>query len=327
MSNSRIFYGLQNVSISTDDTAGNLQTIRGVQSVGTSSTTNIETFSSFGSIAATSILQDMDLEITMEVGIGSWTTALSRIGYAGFSSGFFDTTKKVRITYDVGGTTKYVELNAILTSYSAQLGTDGPATESLTFQNAGNAGFGTETAGTTPLPEAPSSLDLCGVFTRPDMHNFHRKYRADCCSTAGPVLNTVSNATSWSISMDASNEKVSVLGQSMPFGKFASFPVETSMEVEMHLDPSSSMGSFNSGSVTSGTLADVCYDPTVILGPDGSSATSKSWNLHRARQSGQSRSGGDVGGGNVTVSESYTGYNDLGHDSDLSTGTTEAPSA
>lgn len=327
MSNKRIFYGLQNVSISPDDDPANLVDIRGVQSVGTSSTTNIETFSAFGSIAATSILQDMDLEITMEVGIGSWTTALSRIGYDGFNSGFFDTTKVVRITYDVGGTTKYVELDAILTSYSAQMGTDGPATESLTFQNAGNAGFGAAAAGTTPLPESPSALDLCGVFTRPDLHEFHRKKRSDCCSTAGPVFQTVAKATSWSISMDASNEKVSVLGQSMPFGKFASFPVETSMEVEMHLDPSIDMGGFNSGSITSSTLDDVCYDPTVILGPDAVSATSKSWNLHRARQSGQSRSGGDVGGGNVTLSESYTGYNDLGHDTDLSTGTTEAPSA
>jgi len=318
MSNSRIFYGLQNVQISTDDTAGNLQTIRGVQSVGTSSTTNIETFSAFGSIAATSILQDMDLEITMEVGVGSWATALSQIGYSSFTSSFFDTTKKVRITYDLDGTLKYVELDAILTSYSAQMGTDGPVTESLTFQNAGNAGFGAATElSTTGLPESPSQLDLCGVYTRPDFTSFDRNTRSDCCATTAPTSSTVSNAISWSISMDASNEKVSVLGQSMPFGKFASFPVETSMEVEMHMDPSTSILDFNSGSLTGSSLNDVCYDPTVIVG-GASSATGRSWNLSRARQSGQSRSGGDVGGGNVSVTESYTGYNDLAHDADLS---------
>lgn len=317
MSNSRIFYGLQNVQISTDDTSANLVDLRGVQSVGTSSTTNIETFSAFGSIAATSILQDMDLEITMEVGVGDWATALSAIGYTGFSSGFFDTTKKVRITYDIGGSTKFVELSAILTSYSAQMGTDGPVTESLTFQNAGNAGFGDVTVGTTPLPEVPSSLDLCGVYTRPSFTSFDRNSRADCCSTAAPSSSLVSNAISWSISMDASNEKVSVLGQSMPFGKFASFPVETSMEVEMHMDPSTDPLGFNSGALTGSSLDDICYDPTVIVG-GASSATGRSWNLSRARQSGQSRSGGDVGGGNVSVSESYTGYNDLGHDADLS---------
>ena len=302
---SRIFYKLQAVYI------GGVE-VKGVQSVGTSSTTNIESFASFGTFNVQTILQDLDLEITLEAGVmASQNTLLAHLGYTGFDTSFFDTAKDVELVYQTGdGASDFasIKLSAILSSYSALMGTDGPATESLTMVNSGSTAF---TTGTLDAITGPTAADMCTVVDRPDFTSFNRKFKADCCSTDDPVDSVIANVVSWSMSMDASTEKVSVLGQSLPFGKFATFPVETSMEVEHHLSPATvgGMGAFNSGSIASGgsSLTDECYDPIVsVSGP-------KSWALSGARQASVSRSGGDVGGGNVSISESFTGFNDLTH--------------
>lgn len=306
----RIFYALQNVLVAGTP-------LKGVQTVGASSTTNLESFSAFGSLAAHTILQDMDLELTVESALGDgWNSALNLLGYTTFSADFFDTANDITIQYLTStGTMVAIKLNAVLTSYQVQMGTDGPATESLTFQNAGTAVFTTGTGGSAL---GVSSENICDVITRPNFTSFNEYYRANCCSEDAAVSTPVTNLLSFSASMDAGNEKINVLGQSMPFGKFATFPIETSMEIERHLDPSTaSMDSFNSGTISGNSLVDACYNPTAILG-------GHTYSLNGARLASISRSGGDVGGGNVSISQSYTGYNDFGYSNGGVT-TTSAP--
>jgi hypothetical protein len=303
---SRIFYKLQSVYI------GGVE-VKGVQSVGTSSTTNIESFASFGTFNVQTLLQDMDLEITLEAALmSSENSLLGHLGYTGFSTSFFDTAQNVELVYQTGADTDTfasIKLSAIISSYSAQMGTDGPVTESLTMVNSGSTAF---TSGAEDSITGPTAAQMCTVIDRPDFTSFDRQYREDCCASDPAVTSPIANVVSWSMSMDASTEKVSVLGQSLPFGKFATFPVETSMEVEHHLSPAAvGIGGFNSGTVETvggkSSLKDECYNPIVtVTGP-------KSWALSGARQASISRSGGDVGGGNVSVSESFTGFNDLTH--------------
>ncbi len=302
---SRIFYKLQSVYI------GGVE-VKGVQSVGTSSTTNIESFASFGTFNVQTLLQDMDLEITLEAALMSTeNTLLGHLGYSGFDTSFFDTAQNVELVYQTGAnsdTFASIKLSAIISSYSAQMGTDGPVTESLTMVNSGSTAF---TSGTEDSITGPTAAEMCTVVDRPDFTSFDRQYREDCCSGDAASSSPIPNVVSWSMSMDASTEKVSVLGQSLPFGKFATFPIETSMEVEHHLSPaaaSGGIGGFNSGTIESGSkLKDECYNPIVtVAGP-------KSWALSGARRASISRSGGDVGGGNVSISESFTGFNDLTH--------------
>jgi len=293
MANSRIFYALQQVVV-------NGTALRGVQSVGTSSTTNIESFSAFGSTDAISKLQDLDLEITVENALGDgWTNGLNAFGFGGLNS-TLDDSKTITIEYlTASGTTSTIELDAVLTGYSMQMGVDGPATESLTFQNAGTAVF---TAGNAGSALSAGTGSLCKVITRPDFTSFSYTPYSDCCAGTAGTQDTKPKVISCSTSWDAGNEKISILGRSLPFGKFATFPIETSMEVEYHLDPSSGIGDFNSGTVTNNTLDDVCYDVSISL-------PSNTFTIAKARQTSVSRSGGDVGGGNVSISESYTGYN------------------
>lgn len=300
MANKRIFYALQSVTV--DGTA-----LAGVQSVGASSTTNIESFSAFGSTDATSILQDLDLEITIENALGNtWTNGLAAYGYDDINDSILDTAVAVEIVYKTDALTfSAVKLSGVLTGYSVNLGTDGPAVESLTFQNAGTAVFETGTGAAL----SPTSLnDLCKVITRPDFTSFSVDTYADCCLDALSGASNYANVTSFSGSWDAGNEKISVLGQSLPYGKFASFPVETSMEVEYHVSPDAGFtaASLNSGTISGDSLDNVCYKVVATM-------PTNAYTIDRARMASKSRSGGDVGGGNVSESVSFTGYNSFAY--------------
>lgn len=301
MANSRIFYALQQVEIGDGAGSETITALKGVQSVGMSSTTNVESFSAFGSIEATTILQDMDLEVTIENGLGSdWTNALGAAGYSSFDSAFFDAPRTVRLTYRTDtSVTKTIELNAILTSYSVQMGTDGPATESITFQNAGTGIF---VAGADGNALPTQAVELCNVLSRPNFTSFKTTKYEECCVNTTQTPAEYSKLTSFSSNFDVGSEKISVLGRSMPLHKFATFPAEVSTEVEFHLDPSTGVGALNSGTIDGTSLADECYDIEIKM-------PGNVYDMEKMRLAGTSRSGGDVGGGNVAISQSFTGFN------------------
>ena len=104
---SRIFYALQQVKV------GNT-VLSGVQSVGASSTTNIENFSRFGSTAAHTILQDLDLEITVENALGSgWANILTAAGMGSAAGAGTNVTVEGEYLASVG-VTKTITLDAII---------------------------------------------------------------------------------------------------------------------------------------------------------------------------------------------------------------------
>ena len=309
MANERIFYALQQVEIGDGAVSETLTALKGVQSIGMSSTTNVESVSAFGSIEATTILQDMDLEITVENALGSdWTNALGAGGYSNFDSTFFDAKRKVRLHYLTDtNVTKTIELEAILTAYSVQLGTDGPATESITFANAGTEVFVQGSDGTA-LPT--QNVSVCNVITRPKFTKFRQTTYPECCvnTTSAPVDHA--NVQSFSASFDVGSEKISVLGRSQPLHKFATFPAEISAEVEVHVDPSASIGLLNSGTIDSATQAmdDTCHDLSIVM-------PGNIYDMDKMRLASVSRSGGDVGGGNVAITRGFTGFNTFSYSS------------
>jgi hypothetical protein len=307
---SRIFYALQQVTV-----GGTV--LSGVQSVGASSTTNIENFSRFGSTGATTILQDLDLEITVENALGNgWDNILTAVGMGGAADAGKSTTVKIEYLTSTG-VTKSVTLDAIISSYSMQMGVDGPATESVTFQNNGNAVF---TAGTDGTTLGTPTGGVCAVITRPSFSGYQEAYSDNHCS-GSPTWTSASdsNLLSVSASMDIGTEKVNVLGQSLSFGKYVTFPIETSMETEVHLDPESGtygagqtsddgMGGFMSGTIAAApndkSLVDRLYRTLIKL-------PGNYYGMSGARLTGVSRSGGDVGGGQVSITSSFSSVNDL----------------
>lgn len=297
----RMFYGLQQVTV-----GGN--TLGGVQSVGVSSTTNIENFSKFGDVTDTATkLQDLDLEITIENALGSdWTNGLNAYGFSSINANAFGAVTVVIQYLTAASTTATLSLSAILSSYSVQMGLDGPATESLTFVNDGNAVFSTG-AGTA----LGTGGTACKVITRPDFTSFtytDTDYGSDCTAGTVGTTTTLSNVQSVSASMDISTEKVNILGQSLSFGKYVTFPIESSMEAEYHVDPSATMPALViPEKTTSGTsLKDIVYATTITL-------PGNTYSIGAARLTGASRSGGDVGGGAVTDNVSFSGLNDFSY--------------
>lgn len=295
---SRINYVLQNVSMAFKQQGGSYGTpsvLQGVQSVGASSNTNIESFSAFGSTAAQPIKLDMDLELTLERALTGTTSA-----YVGWGS-------EVRIiityAYTSNGNQLYrqISLDGVGSSYSVQMGVDGPATESVTIQNAGNVLFSSASASAIAAPGG-----LCSVVTRPDFNWFGSATRTDPCNSApGSWSKISSNVLSASMSWDASLEKVNVLGQSMPIGKFVTFPVEVSTEVEFHAATAPSAPNSSGFKANSSTELDESqYDLELNLG--GSYRATK-----KAVEVSASIQGGDVGGGNVSTTSSYTSYTEF----------------
>jgi hypothetical protein len=274
---SRINYALQSFKV-----GGSL--IGGVQSVGASSTTNIETFSAFGSTAAVPIVQDIDLEITVEAAMGGWPSPAK----------VWDSPVDVEIVYALSnGTFQTIKLNAVASSYSLQMGVDGPATESVTFQNTGTSTF---TSGSASALHGGAD---CSVITRPDFTSFTANNKGDCdgAGASGPV--TYGNVLSVGMSWDAGVEKVSILGQSLPAGKFATFPIEVTTEVETHA--AGAPGLPNSQVITNNKAAGYRYDLAIALGSTTRGTTD-------AVMASSSIQGGDVGGGNVSESTSWTSY-------------------
>jgi len=306
---SRIFYALQQVTVGST-------VLSGVQSVGASSTTNIENFSRFGSTGATTILQDLDLEITVENALGDgWANVLTAAGMTSAASAGDNVTVTIEYLTSTG-VSKLMTLDAIISSYSIQMGVDGPATESVTFQNNGNAVFSAGTDGTALSTPAGG---VCAVITRPSFSGFSYAVSDDACDPSPTwTSGTESNLISVSASMDIGTEKVNVLGQSLSFGKYVTFPIETSMETEVHLDPETgtygvgetsddTMGGFMSGSIdtnNTSSLVDTTYRTLIKL-------PQNYYGMSSARLTGVSRSGGDVGGGQVSITSSYSSVNDL----------------
>lgn len=312
---SRIFYALQQVSVTNPLTSATT-VLSGVQSVGASSTTNIENFSRFGSTGAHTILQDLDLEITVENALGAgWDNILTAVGMGGAHDAGKTATVKIEYLTSTG-VVQTLTLDAIISSYSMQMGVDGPATESVTFQNNGNAVFGAGTGGA----ELSTGGGVCAVITRPEFSGFQEAYSDNHCEGSPTWTSySVGNLVSVSASMDIGTEKVNVLGQSLSFGKYVTFPIETSMEIEQHLDPENgtydqgqtsddNIGSFMSGGIQAApndkSLVDRLYH-TLIKLPENY------YGMGGARLTGVSRSGGDVGGGQVSITSSFSSVNDL----------------
>lgn len=297
---SRINYALQTVRFGAKNSGDTAPILRGVQSVGASSTTNLENFSVFGSTKAEAIVQDVDMEVTIENALGDWGTA-----GVGFGSSH-DVTIVYTYTDPSSGTTSYHQVqlaDAICTGYSVQMGTDGPATESITLQNAGTVVF-SGGASTNPANQDP---DICNPVTRPDFTEAKTRLIQDYCGPSENIgsFSALGLLTSFSMSWDAGIEKVNVLGQSLPYGKFLTFPIEVSTEIESHVaqyavSPNTQTTVVNAQGKT--VFRKDRYDIFADLGHSCRFGTSK------AVLASSSIAGGEVGGGNVTGSDSFTSY-------------------
>lgn len=162
--------------------------------------------------------------------------------------------------------------NALLSGYSVNFSVDGVFTEELTY------------VGDTIIGG--------GSFPGPFNDEIHLPRRQDWTGPAG--------ATSARLNLALTREPVFVLGQYRPLKRFVQFPVEVTLEIGYLLPQG---GSFPGDPPNCAVFSE--GKQTFNIG-----ACNSNWTIRNAFLSNIGYSGGDVGGGNVEVTYTYTSYTD-----------------
>ena len=172
-----------------------------------------------------------------------------------------------------GSATRLVNITGVVSNYSQNYAVEGPATESMTIVADtiawGGGGGGVGGANSLPTPTTK-------VLSRKN-------------------ISSVGCVQSASFNVDLSREDIMCLGKKMPEFKAAQFPIECSADIEELATAGSSSFAF-----TQGTTGDVTSSESVAFGLGS---------LGNARTTGSSFSGGDSGGGNMSVTKSFIAFN------------------
>tara|TARA_B100000902_G_C27282001_1_gene902292 strand:- start:142 stop:1311 length:1170 start_codon:yes stop_codon:yes gene_type:complete len=232
-----------------------------------------------------------------------------------------------------------IQIDGFTSSYSISAQTDGAVTESLGI--AGVNLFVIPSGATTnlKLPQ-PSTSNPSGVFRRQDTSVVKRAIKADNTVDALATNNVYDRVQSASISVDIGREDLLEMGRKGPYIRYASFPVEVTAEVEYAVDTTKEAGDhvMQVNGLMTRITADTECDITAGKGSLleirgtrrlGSTCQSAGTNAHKKLNTGlgvapsfavgisgaklqsQNWSGGDTGGGVVTISESYTSFNNI----------------
>ncbi|MBP01717.1 MAG: hypothetical protein CMM25_02750 [Rhodospirillaceae bacterium] len=246
------------------------------------------------------------------------------------------------------------QINGFTSNYSISAQTDGAVTESLGVAGVDLIVLPSGTSSKSAMVR-PGTSTPRGVFRRQDLSVNKQKLVNNELSGNVTKYGRVQSA---SISVDVGREDLLEMGRKGPYIRYASFPVEVTMDVEYNVDTGKDTvngGNFQDGK---GTEEGHAYQTMVAVNSDSNCATSSesviSINGSRrvagaatnvtcsdngedeeggvlfcmfaaisgAKMQSQSWSGGDTGGGVVTISESYTSFNALRVHSALSTSMT-----
>jgi hypothetical protein len=120
------------------------------------------------------------------------------------------------------------------------------------------------------------------------------------------------NITNATISADLGRESMYKLGQYAPFHRFVNFPLEITTEFEVSATGTDGVA-MNLDAVTCSSDNLPSGQPIIINICNGNTgSTYYTFNMgSKNRLSSVNYNGGDTGGGNATITYSYTTYNDL----------------
>lgn len=323
--NQRIFYACQAVIIVPEGNAvASTGVVKGLQSVGMSSNFALDQVFEMGQLEIYENIEDVaDIEVTLEKVIdgdklifdlasnGACATDLVAASkakcdvYLGiFDDGVSNATGVPRnVCWNSGMYTSSV-------SYSYSI--DGSATESVTL--VGNDRFWNSIANETGTTAGSKwgSTDHTAAFNGTDVPKSGVVRRNNIDLSASEIPNVVKeqkgdmggdnnfHIQSMSVSTDMSQENIMELGRFGPYHRFASFPLEVTCEFEVI--------------ATSGDLQSVSGNGTNLSGEEIRIQDSAGTVLNlgtKNKLSSVSYSGADTGGGNATVSYSYSNYNSL----------------
>jgi hypothetical protein len=289
----RVFYASQGVSISG-------VTVPGAQSVGVQSNFNLEQAFQLGRLGIyDNIVTNPEVTVTVSKVLDGEDTIYKLA--TGGGSLISNANDQCNIVVGVGsdtasalsGTSAIEMTGMYVTSVSYTLPVDGNFTEEVSF-------VGDNKSVSTGVVTAPTATGNT-VLRR-------QHYKSD--STL-PVEVSGQNVTNITINADLGRETMFRLGQFGPFHRFVNFPLEVTCEFEVSATGIDTVEVSQDVTCTGGNLPAI--QPILInLCDPSDGTTSYSFNLGASnRLTSVNYQGGDTGGGNATITFSYTTYNEL----------------
>ena len=323
--NQRIFYACQAVAICSrgKNAVAATDVVHGLQSVGMSSTFTLDQVFEMGQVAIYENIEEVaDIEVTLEKVIDGYKLIYD-LATQGACKTSLVSSSKVRTdvylaVYDDGqdnatGIPKTVCMNSgmYVSSVSYSYSIDGSATESVTmvgndrFWNTTHGAIGTAPTASwgTVATGFDSDTPKSGVVRRVDVDVVGSTLPEEVTLQKGddPVnLSGGNHIQSVSVSTDFGQENIQELGRFGPYHRYATFPIEVTAEFEVIAtsgDLISVSGSHPNLVNRSITIKDTA-GTVLALGT-------------KNKLSSVSYSGADTGGGNATVSYSYSNFNVL----------------
>jgi len=193
-------------------------------------------------------------------------------------------------------------------NYSISINLDGPSTESCSLVG-NDKNWGSHAAGSVGADDEPP----VAVMKRQSLNT----------SSYTSLPNGVDKVQSISVSVDFGREDLNELGSKYPYFRAATYPTEVTCEIsylfdQTHGNVSNDPDIVGDGGAAQDKLQDVTEDKTIkiqldeINPTDGTATAAYKIDLgDKNRLTGVSLSGGDAGGGNSTVTYSYSTYNEL----------------
>lgn len=295
MPNNRVFYASQGVSVGGT-------TVQGAQSVGITTNFNLEQVFQLGQLALyDNVSLDPEVEITVSKVLDGEATIWSLASTTGTSL-IQNANDEVDIVVGIGSDTaaSLTSTSAItcsgmfVSSVSYTFPIDGSMTEELTF--IGNAKALT---GSVSAPATTSNTTL-----RRQNVNF------GSASAVTPAEVSGKNITNITISADLGRETMYKLGSLKPFHRFVNFPLEVTCEFEVTATDLDGVEVDIPEANCSGLASNNREIVVVIC--DGTGTDKYKFDLgDSCKLTSVNYSGGDTGGGNATITYSYSTYNEL----------------
>lgn len=325
----RIIYACQAVALAktghNNTFAPEFHVMKGVQSVGIDTSIELEQIFEYGQVQSYANDEQMaECEVTIEKVIdGERLLYLQAVGNVGKTnivaasnsrSDFYLAIYPDTITSVSGQATTNVCMcsGMFISNVSYNYGVDGPATESITL--VGNDKFwNTTTAGI--LSATPNALygtggasihdlrgddaPVSGIVRRAQFNVLGSVLPAEVVSQNNDVPGS-SGIQSISVSVDFGREDQMELGRHGPYNRAATFPIEVTSDFEVI--------STNGDRVNISGRGPSTQNRTIILRDTAGTVINLGT---RNRLTNVSYSGGDTGGGNATVTYSYTTQSDF----------------
>jgi hypothetical protein len=326
--NQRIFYACQAVAVAPrgTGTVTSSHIVHGLQSVGMTSTFTLEQIFEMGQLAIYENVEEVaDIEVTLEKVIDGYKLIFD-LATSGACKTDLVAASKARsdvyvAVFDDGlsnatGVPKNVCMNSgmFVSSVSYSYSVDGNATESVTlvgndrFWNGTTAGVIASAPNAIWITNPTSNFDgedvpKSGVVRRVDVDLAGSTLPAEVKSQMNndPVgLGGGYHVQSITVSTDFGQENIQELGRFGPYTRYATFPIEVTSEFEVI--------------ATSGDLINVSGNAPNLIDRAITIKDTAGTVLNlgtKNKLTSVSYSGGDTGGGNATITYSYSNYNVL----------------